>query len=218
MQKYGFTLAEVLITLGIIGVVAALTIPTLMQQQKKIATQSAIKKFYSNWSNAIKLSEAENGPSDKWNKEEFDAEDEDVVNAKVRNAEAFFNQYMAPYLKYTTKETRDENGVPRFIVTLADGTEMMMSNGACMDYRIDVNGIKGPNEYGKDRFHFIHCINHPWGNSNYCYPSGKVSYCPYYASKTREQLLDLCAENGIYCAALLEKDNWEFKDDYPYKF
>ena len=30
MKKYGFTLAEVLITLGIIGVVAAMTIPTLI--------------------------------------------------------------------------------------------------------------------------------------------------------------------------------------------
>ena len=30
--KFGFTLAEVLITLGIIGVVAAMTIPTLMQK------------------------------------------------------------------------------------------------------------------------------------------------------------------------------------------
>lgn len=29
--KFGFTLAEVLITLGIIGIVAAMTIPTLLQ-------------------------------------------------------------------------------------------------------------------------------------------------------------------------------------------
>lgn len=34
MKRYGFTLAEVLITLGIIGVVAALTIPTLIQNYK----------------------------------------------------------------------------------------------------------------------------------------------------------------------------------------
>ena len=32
---FGFTLAEVLITLGIIGVVAAMTLPTLIQNYKK---------------------------------------------------------------------------------------------------------------------------------------------------------------------------------------
>lgn len=34
-DKQGFTLAEVLITLGIVGVVAALTIPTIVQNYKK---------------------------------------------------------------------------------------------------------------------------------------------------------------------------------------
>lgn len=42
MKKYGFTLAEVLITLGIIGVVAALTIPTLMQNYKDRACFSIL--------------------------------------------------------------------------------------------------------------------------------------------------------------------------------
>ena len=36
MKKFGFTLAEILITLSIIGVVAALTIPSLIQHYKKL--------------------------------------------------------------------------------------------------------------------------------------------------------------------------------------
>ena len=39
-MKFGFTLAEVLITLGIIGIVAAMTIPTLIQNCSKEATGS----------------------------------------------------------------------------------------------------------------------------------------------------------------------------------
>ena len=35
MKKYGFTLAEVLITLGILGVIAALTIPGLMLDSRR---------------------------------------------------------------------------------------------------------------------------------------------------------------------------------------
>ena len=46
-SKTGFTLAEVLITLGIIGVVAALTIPSLMTAYNKHITETRLKKFYS---------------------------------------------------------------------------------------------------------------------------------------------------------------------------
>src|SRR5574344_1014605 len=45
MKKHAFTLAEVLIVLGIIGVVAALTIPTLMQNAQEHALVSGLLKF-----------------------------------------------------------------------------------------------------------------------------------------------------------------------------
>ena len=40
MKNYGFTLAEVLITLGIIGVVAALTVPALVQNNSSREMQT----------------------------------------------------------------------------------------------------------------------------------------------------------------------------------
>lgn len=43
----GFTLAEVLITLGIISVVAAMTLPSLMNKIQKRDTAARLKKFYS---------------------------------------------------------------------------------------------------------------------------------------------------------------------------
>ena len=46
-SRFGFTLAEVLITLGIIGVVAAMTIPTLMSTFAKQRTETQLKAFYS---------------------------------------------------------------------------------------------------------------------------------------------------------------------------
>lgn len=46
-MKNGFTLAEVLITLGIIGVVAAMTMPTLIQKNQDKELISRIKKTYS---------------------------------------------------------------------------------------------------------------------------------------------------------------------------
>lgn len=62
----GFTLAEVLITLGIIGIVAAMTIPTLIQNQQEKATVTALKKAYSTLSNAYKLAVNEDGSPETW--------------------------------------------------------------------------------------------------------------------------------------------------------
>ena len=52
-NKKAFTLAEVLITLTIIGVIAAITIPNLMQKYTKHQYVVGLKKAYSELSNAI---------------------------------------------------------------------------------------------------------------------------------------------------------------------
>lgn len=66
-MKKGFTLAEVLITLGIIGIVAAITLPTLMTNYKKKATATRVKKAYAEVLQAIKLSEVDNDSMESWN-------------------------------------------------------------------------------------------------------------------------------------------------------
>ena len=52
-QKAAFTLAEVLITLGIIGVVAALTIPTISRNIQHAVLKNQFKKFYSTFWQAV---------------------------------------------------------------------------------------------------------------------------------------------------------------------
>ena len=55
-KKYrGFTLAEVLITLGIIGVVAALTLPALIQKNNNKVVETRLMKFYSAINQAVKM-------------------------------------------------------------------------------------------------------------------------------------------------------------------
>ena len=58
-MKKGFTLAEVLITLGIIGVVAAMTIPTLIQNTNSVKFASQFKKSISTLSQAALMSQAQ---------------------------------------------------------------------------------------------------------------------------------------------------------------
>lgn len=67
MKNYAFTLAEVLITLAIIGIVAAMTIPSIVQQTQKQEYVSALKKTYSVISQATNMIITEEGGTpDKW--------------------------------------------------------------------------------------------------------------------------------------------------------
>ena len=59
-SKKAFTLAEVLITLSILGVVAALTIPSLVNRQSDLAAQVKLKKAISNYEDVIGTYMAEN--------------------------------------------------------------------------------------------------------------------------------------------------------------
>ena len=60
MKFKGFTLAEVLVTLGIIGVVSAMTIPSLTQSWQKQAYVAQLKKVYSELTQAATLALNEN--------------------------------------------------------------------------------------------------------------------------------------------------------------
>ena len=70
----GFTLAEVLITLGVIGVVAALTMPSVMSNVRELVIKNQFKKTYSLISNAFRKAEADLGYSPfcfYWNKNPY---------------------------------------------------------------------------------------------------------------------------------------------------
>lgn len=70
-NKCAFTLAEVLITLGIIGIVAAMTLPTLVGNYQKAQTINQLKKAYSEINQAIRMAESEHGTIDSWDFKDF---------------------------------------------------------------------------------------------------------------------------------------------------
>ena len=86
--KTAFTLAEVLITLGIIGVVAALTIPTLMTNYKKKQYYTQFTKARSALENAIKLYEDEHGIL--WDVDGNNDKGEHLTGEKVKDLAAYF--------------------------------------------------------------------------------------------------------------------------------
>ena len=74
-----FTLAEVLITLGIIGVVAALTIPTLISKYQEKQTIVKLKKVYSILQNAYTAAEAEYDKPRYWSTPDYTEENNIII-------------------------------------------------------------------------------------------------------------------------------------------
>ncbi|MBR6098831.1 type II secretion system protein [bacterium] len=90
--KFAFTLAEVLITLGIIGVVAALTLPTVIQNYQKNMTLTRLKKLYSVVYNAMERAKSDYGTDvNLW----------DIPNSTdaVMKSDYFAEKYILPYLQ-----------------------------------------------------------------------------------------------------------------------
>lgn len=177
LSIYGFTLAEVLITLGIIGIVAALTIPTLIKTYEKQTVITSLQKFNSTMHQAIKASEAENGQIQTWN---FPATDWGGAPANL--TVDFLNTYILPYLRVarrcdlaTTTECWNNvlrpDGVSTTVLrytnaaiakyAMQDGTEIVFLSYIAADgtgviqVLVDINGAKQPNTLGKDVFVFI---------------------------------------------------------------
>lgn len=225
-SRDGFTLAEVLITLGIIGVVAAMTLPVLIQNHKKTEASSRLKKFYSSISQAVVLSEAENGDISGWNKqpEQKDEEGNKDSDANAQLSKEFFMTYIAPYLQYTTisenKPIFDMTGKQRAllpVVYLPDGSSFMMNNGVCLDFWFDINGDSKPNVGGRDIFAFLFCPGADNMRITYC-GNAKKGFCvPKWSRESREELKAECENDSLHCSGLLEYDNWKFMSDYPYK-
>lgn len=194
-KNFGFTLAEVLITLGIIGVVAAMTIPTLITNIRHRDYTAKLKKFYSTMSQVIISAEDEYGPVGTWD--------------SSLSYKEYAQKYFAPYIKFSFKE----RGGSTNTIYFNDGTSLQFYKGTCMDMYFDVNGDSLPNKFGYDEFAFLACETKPQ-----CCGDG-INFCTYkqisYGNE-RQTWLNKCRENAAFCSTLLKIDNWNFEKDYPY--
>ncbi len=233
----GFTLAEVLITLGIIGIVAAMTMPTLITKYKNKQAVSQLKKSYAIVSNAFRMAEAKHGPVMDW--------------AEWNDAEVILDKYIIPELKIGKKYGKSNNNLYSlcyeenskihansntmyvWLSNLLIATPIVryvtasvqLVDGACLGINpkegaqgyglylfLDVNGsIKGPNIAGRDLFFF--------------YINQKGSIMPVGDTWSDEDLTAAVSGNGVksgscntksgiggrVCAARIMRDGWEIK-------
>ncbi len=171
MKKCAFTLAEVLITLGIIGVVAAITLPNLMTAYKARTLRSQFMKSYSLIQQAYKMMQADEvstSPSD-YDRSSDDATFKTVfqryftgtTDCGYTKSSPCYNpsniKYKSPVGNNTLSSAWLDDG--QFV--LKDGTLFMFENPSSSGGEIrvwifvDINGINGrPNRLGYDLFIF----------------------------------------------------------------
>jgi len=126
--KSGFTLAEVLITLVIIGIVAALTIPTAINSMEKRHLIIGWRKAYSDVSRALLLAKANNDSFDGLGSTDLPAKLSKYMNGKICADDC---------------------------IELENGTRITFAGSRGMggvQVHFDVNGDRKPNISGKDKF------------------------------------------------------------------
>ena len=99
--RCGFTLAEVLITLGVIGVVAAMTLPVLMANHRRKVTAVRIKQFSSIWQQAYLDVYNENGTENYWGS---------LVALDPESTLNFYNENFGKFIK-TTEVKKSKYGI-----------------------------------------------------------------------------------------------------------
>ncbi len=218
-MKKAFTLAEVLITLGIIGVVAAMTLPTLIQDYKNKVVETRLAHFYSVMNQAIRLSEVENGDKSYWFNEHAGGWNEDhTENAKL----VWLEKYILPYMNGVKCVIHDDMYQELPVCYLPNG-------GAFASYNTAVNRdwIYWTGDPRKCNPHHTENIGtcsfaffyNPNSKSN----SLKNSIEPWKLGwdGTKEMLYRECMNNEeTYdrpCAAIIQYNGWKIPDDYPYK-
>ena len=201
-MKKGFTLAEVLITLGIIGVVAALVMPSLIAKHKEKETVSRLKKNFSSLANAYTLILNEDGSPENWGFPDIPGGGyQDTGYA----ATSIIRNKFAPYFNIS----KNNGDVANTSMFLNDGTriyfESRTSGTSCTQTRliagtnvsvcgvisVDTNGLGGPNKHGYDIFQF-------WLTPNSIIPTGLPGDTEFNLCKRSNADLFGCAAWVIY--------------------
>lgn len=245
IMKKGFTLAEVLITLGIIGIIAALTIPSIIEGYKKKETEAKLKKVYSSLGQYIQKAETDNGSFCNW------------VMGSESTGYKKFEFYVLPYFdvidsslslskkNYSTEFFLDNVGYRRNILTNGGYTAFKTLNGKPYnDYWSDhyfltkdgmlfgigmhqskdwydcpwqvVVDINGPKKPNvAGKDLFVFEIIGSIRNTKINGKSNGTSCTNTECKWNYKTTNEDCIKYGHYCSNIIIQNGWKFPKDYP---
>ncbi len=232
-KKKAYSLAELLLITGIIGVIASLTIPQLISHYHKKITTICLKAQYTKLLQVLKYAEEDYGEVTTWNLNGL-APTTVPYDTVISD---FVHKYISPYYKIlndcgTNCEQRRKVLVCNLNKTNCNNNRnynrfrytLYLNDGSCLEFMldnnrhywlnlkifIDINGDSAPNIVGKDIFVF---------------QAGQSTKKLYGADYTDDVILNNrragCSLNaadyaGDMCGGLIQKHNWTIPDNYPW--
>ena len=211
-KRCAFTLAEVLITLGVIGIVAAMTMPSLIANYQKKVWVNQLKKSVSVIEQGVRLMMADDGVDNIYYTTTFaptastdcyldgSGRDNNGINGSCADYAAGFEKYFKGTIQkiqsgyvwsFYDGNSTDTPTCEGYVFILSDGTLICPWS---YYITVDVNGYKRPNTYGKDIFSFEISDN----GSVKVRQNEDSSKCPYGTSNA-----------DMACFAKILEDGWE---------
>ena len=227
LRSAAFTLAEVLVTLGIIGVVSAMTVPTLMQNYQRQSYVTQLHKVYNELSQALLRYQT----------------DKNAVNLReaVLTGANAMNSFITTYLKVVKDcgndfsacfgsdykkingtslslgETSSDEGV--FVLAGGQSIAIFSSNSDSQQYSnsiatiwVDVNGKKGPNIQGRD-FYQMDIYSTDGGPVIDEMIWNVTTQPPFTEAQRNTQFNSYCVAGGsgnfLGCFGKILNDNWQ---------
>ncbi len=139
-KKSGFTLAEVLVTLMIIGVIAAMTIPSLMQSTAQQEYRVAFKKAISMINQAVTLNYALEG------RDATDYSAENFIHLMTQRLNVMsMDGSSAMYTADGMWFNAGQQGGGVSASSTCNANDSATPSNVCSVVTVDVNGMKGPN-------------------------------------------------------------------------
>lgn len=178
LQIKAFTLAEVLITIGIIGVVAALTLPSIIANNKAKALEAGLKKGASTINQALLHYQADSGEPVKADGTlkagELSSMIKQYFNIAYDCGYAYNSSIATGCVSNVGDNDSDKsskayqtlNGKSNISLNFFDDAQFILTDGSMIFFEnsnvstrtyisVDVNGYKkGPNKLGEDLFMF----------------------------------------------------------------
>ena len=202
MKKTGFTLAEVLISLAIVGVVSAIAIPTFVsntQAQSNVAKLSTVASALENALTTMIASEAAIDLTDTTFGKEYSKSISTALGelSKFLKFSESEGHGDTPYGGITAAEWKlTKSGAYLGFEAKSDDNATANSIGRIL---IDVNGGTKPNKEGKDIFAYA------IGEDGILYPAGSSNYKTLYGDAACE------GDVGIGCTATIVENGYKLK-------
>lgn len=210
MKKFGFTLAEVLITLGIVGVIAAITLPTLITDTSSAQIGPKLAKAVSVFeqANEVMLNDSSvDSISDMLNIVSGEDRTETVINTEYWTA---ISDYLKGSLYTDGYLTKDGTALAIFNWITPEDSAAPSHKQRIADFFVDINGDSAPNTASVDRFQFAMYNDgsvRPWGGTNYGEANDATQQPNGDDHWTTQCPINAIPEDPLYCAGHIFENN-----------